>query len=66
MMKKSSFASRLVAWRQAKGLSQSGAAAELGVNLRTLQSWEMTAESRRSPILKTVEPVLERLAKDGF
>ena len=63
MMKTSSFASRLVAWRQAKGLSQSGAAAELRIKIDTLQNWEI---DRKSPLLKTVEPVLARLEKDGF
>jgi transcriptional regulator with XRE-family HTH domain len=63
MKKKSALASRLIAWRQAKGLSQSGAAAELRIKIDTLQNWEI---DRKSPLLKTVEPVLARLEKDGF
>jgi len=63
MKKKSALASRLIAWRQSKGLSQSKAATELGIKIDTLQNWEI---DRKGPLLKTVEPVLARLAKDGF
>ena len=63
MKKKSALASRIIAWRQSKGLSQSGAAAELRIKIDTLQNWDI---DRKSPLLKTVEPVLARLAKDGF
>lgn len=63
MKKKSALASRLIAWRHAKGLSQSKAAMELGIKIDTLQNWEI---DRKSPLLRTVEPVLARLAKDGF
>jgi putative transcriptional regulator len=45
-MKQRSISSRLRAYRTARGLSQSGAAAALGVSLRTLQEWE---QGRRTP-----------------
>lgn len=38
---KDAFAAKLKKWRERQGLSQSQAAKELGVNLDTLQNWEI-------------------------
>lgn len=38
---KEAFASDLKAWRDRAGLSQSQASAKLGVNINTLQNWEI-------------------------
>lgn len=47
-MKKEQFAAKVKAWRKRKKLSQSQAAPALGVELKTLQNWEIARNMPRS------------------
>lgn len=47
-------ADQLVAWRKARGLSQRGAADELGMSRRTLQQWEQRRQSPQGMALRAV------------
>lgn len=54
---KQTIADKIRKWRSDKGLSQSQAAKELGVPVKTLQNWEI---GRREPNTKTLISLLER------
>ena len=57
---KKEFADELKAWREAKGLSQSGASERLGVPVRTLQNWEI---ARTKPTSFTANAILKIFRK---
>jgi putative transcriptional regulator len=50
---------RLKAWRTSKNLSQSQAASELGVSVRTLQEWEQGRMQPRGLALSALEQMLK-------
>lgn len=50
---------KLLAWRRARGLSQSEAAPLLGVPVRTLQSWEQAERAPRGLALEALNSKLE-------
>jgi transcriptional regulator with XRE-family HTH domain len=50
----------LAAWRSEHGLSQSQAAAALGVSVRTLQGWEL---GRRMPYPKLLELACKQVGR---
>ena len=61
---KAEFAAKLKKWRERRGLSQSQAATELGVNLDTLQNWEIARTMPRgiglSALLAMIAPKRRR------
>lgn len=58
-----SFAVKLAMHRKRLGLTQAGAAALLGVGLRTYATWERDDDPKRRPHVLTQEGALARLAK---
>ncbi len=55
---KAAFATKLKQWRKRHGLTQLEAAAELGVNIDTLQNWEIARTMPRGIGLKAMLMVI--------
>jgi transcriptional regulator with XRE-family HTH domain len=53
------FAARVKAWRERRGLSQSKAARAMGVNLDTLQNWEIARNMPRGIGLAAIENIIK-------
>ena len=56
------FRTEIKRWRKARGLSQSQAAAELNISVRTLQNWEI---GHQTPHPDRAEHLRQNMAKVG-